>query len=409
MIRRKWLKRYRETVSTLSFMGFIAMLEAGRRDFLEATHGISPEQASAKTVPDGWSVLECVEHVAFVEERYLSWILKGRVIEPQRDAEKEMRLFSTIRSRLTKVDATEVLRPRGRFKTLAEALAEFEAVRERSIQLAQERGEALYSVGIKHPYFGRLNGAELLQLIDGHARRHADQIREIGESLVMAPAVQRKIARPKKTGAFKRDSPDLPTELESIDVVGDDEFITVQDGLIRGLERTNLRANTFRIEGSVLESVQLAGGEFGSAVWKDVRLVGCDLSNIRAHRMALLRVELVDCRLTGFSATALDWQDVLIQNGDVRYAQLQGGTFRACEFVACKWNEADLQNADLTGSVFRSCELARADLQGAKLQNTDFRTSEVEGMLVGMNDLRGAIVDPAQAMIFARVLGLQIA
>ena len=382
---------------------------SGQAGFSRGYSRKSPEQASAKNVPDGWSVLECVEHVAFVEERYLSWILKGRVIEPQRDAEKEMRLFSTIRSRLTKVDATEVLRPRGRFKTLAEALAEFEAVRERSIQLAQERGEALYSVGIKHPYFGRLNGAELLQLIDGHARRHADQIREIGESLVMAPAVQRKIARPKKTGAFKRDSPDLPTELESIDVVGDDEFITVQDGLIRGLERTNLRANTFRIEGSVLESVQLAGGEFGSAVWKDVRLVGCDLSNIRAHRMALMRVELIDCRLTGFAATALDWQHVLIQNGDVRYAQLQGGTFRACEFVACKWNEADLQNADLTGSVFRSCELARADLQGAKLQNTDFRTSEVEGMLVGMNDLRGAIVDPAQAMIFARVLGLQIA
>jgi uncharacterized protein YjbI with pentapeptide repeats len=58
--------------------------------------------------------------------------------------------------------------------------------------------------------------------------------------------------------------------------------------------------------------------------------------------------------------------------------------------------------------VFRSCELARADLHGAKLQNTDFRSSEVVGMVVGMNDLRGAIVDPAQAMIFARVLGLQI-
>jgi uncharacterized protein YjbI with pentapeptide repeats len=62
----------------------------------------------------------------------------------------------------------------------------------------------------------------------------------------------------------------------------------------------------------------------------------------------------------------------------------------------------------LSGSVFRSCNLTRADLRGAKLQNTDFRTSEVEGMLVGMTDLQGAIVDPAQAMVFARVLGLQI-
>jgi uncharacterized protein YjbI with pentapeptide repeats len=52
--------------------------------------------------------------------------------------------------------------------------------------------------------------------------------------------------------------------------------------------------------------------------------------------------------------------------------------------------------------------LKGADLRGSKLQKTDFRRSEVEGMLVEMSDLRGAIVDPAQAMILARVLGLEI-
>ena len=215
-------------------------------------------------------------------------------------------------------------------------------------------------------------------------------------------------AKVKKAAAFKRDQPDLPAELESAELFSDGEFITIQERRLQDLERTDLKVNTFRIEGSVLERVQLAGAQFGSAVWKDVRLVGCDLANVRAHRIALVRVEFIDCRLTGFSATALDWQDVLIQNGDMRYAQLQGGGFRTCEFVGCNWQEADLQNADLTGSVFRSCNLALADLRGTKLQNTDFRISEVEGMLVGVNDLKGAIVDPAQAMIFARVLGLQI-
>ncbi len=216
----------------------------------------------------------------------------------------------------------------------------------------------------------------------------------------------------KKSAAFKRDEPDLPVELEFAGEPGglfaDGEFVTIQEKRLQDVGRTNLRVNAFRIEGSVLDRVQLAGGQFGSAVWKDVRLVRCDLANVRAHRITLVRVELVDCRLTGFSAAALDWQDVLIQNGDVRYTQLQGGRFRTCEFDGCNWQDADLQNADLTGSVFRSCNLARADLHGAKLQNTDFRTSEVEGMLVGMNDLRGAIVDPAQAMVLARVLGLQI-
>lgn len=393
-------------------MDFSAILEDGRRDFLDATRNISPEQAAAKPAPDCWSVLDCMEHVIAVEDRYLSWISSGTAVAAKRDSKKEIRLFTTIRSRLTKVEAPDVVRPRGRFRTLAAALSEFKAVRDRSVELVRERGDTLYSIGTKHPYFGNVNGAELIQLIDGHARRHADQIRETCEALLSLQEVRMKPPIAKKTAAFKRDEPDLPVEFESAAESGqwfaDGEFATIQEKHLQDMERTNLRVDTFRVEGSVLERVQLAGGQFGSAVWKDVRLVGCDLANIRAHRIAFVRVEFVDCRLTGFSATALDWQDVLIRNGDVRYAQFQGGKFRSCEFEGCNWQEADLQNADLTGSVFRSCNLARADLHGAKLQNTDFRKSEVEGVLVGMNDLRGAIVDPAQAMVFAQVLGLQI-
>ncbi|MCU1238079.1 MAG: pentapeptide repeat-containing protein [Candidatus Solibacter sp.] len=216
----------------------------------------------------------------------------------------------------------------------------------------------------------------------------------------------------KKAGAFKRDRPDLPVEFAAGDDAArwfaDGEFAAIQEKHLQDVEATNLKIDTLRIDGSVLERVQLGGGEFGSAVWKDVRLVGCDLANIRAHRIALVRVELIDCRLTGFTTRALDWQDVLIQNGDVRYAQFQGGRFRSCEFEGCNWEDADLQNSDLRGSVLRSCKLARTDLRGAKLENTDLRTSEVEGVMVGMNDLRGAIVDPAQAMVFAQILGLQI-
>jgi uncharacterized protein YjbI with pentapeptide repeats len=219
-------------------------------------------------------------------------------------------------------------------------------------------------------------------------------------------------ATPNKPIAFKRDTPDLPREFESIEdsnkLFADGELVTIQDQCLQDLERTNLKVNAFRAEGSVLERVQLAGGQFGSVVWKDLRLLGCDLANIRAHRIALVRVELIDCRIAGLLATAVNWEDVFIQNGDVRYAQFQGGMFRSCEFDRCNWQEADLQNSDLIGSVFRSCNLARADFRGAKLQNTDLRKSEVEGMLVGMNDLRGAIVDPTQAMVFAQLLGLQI-
>lgn len=164
-------------------MSLITILETGRRDFLEATRDISPEQASGKPAPGSWSVLECIEHVVVVEGRFLGWIANGTAIAPQRSEEKEIRLSTSIRNRTAKVQAPAAVHPQGRFETLAAALAEFEAVRDRSVQLVQERGDLLYSIGVTHSRFGNMNAAELIHLIDGHARRHAEQIRETCEAL----------------------------------------------------------------------------------------------------------------------------------------------------------------------------------------------------------------------------------
>ncbi len=223
--------------------------------------------------------------------------------------------------------------------------------------------------------------------------------------------IQMKSARSSKPFLFKRDRPDLPSRLDPLpnaDEIFADGEVIIDEQQISDLERPGLKLRSFQLNGSVLERASFAGGQFSSAVWKDVRFAACDLANLQIHRLTLVRAEMTDCRMTGFRATALELQDVLLQEGELRYAQLQDGKFRACEFVGCNLQDADFQGADLTGCVFRSCNLARADLRGAKLQNTDFRRSDVDTMMVNINDLRGAIVEPVQAMIFARLLGLQI-
>ena len=319
-------------------MRLSAALEAGRRDVIDAALRVPPKHGCVRPSPKRWSAAECVEHVAIFEERYLRWILQGTDVEPRPDSNREMRLFSIMRSRLTPVETPDALRPSGRFDTLSDALAEFERVRKSTIALVEERGEKLYSVSSIHPYFGKVNGVELIQMIDAHARRHADQIREIGESFGMATKRQSGV---KKAGVIKRDEPDLPSELETVaDVAAelrDGEFISVEGKRLEDLNRVNVRIGALRVEGSEWARVQLAEGQFGSAVWKDVRLDGCDLANVRAHRMDLLRVAFVDCRLTGISSSALEWKDVLVRNGDVSYASFPGGSFRACEFVGCNW------------------------------------------------------------------------
>ena len=58
--------------------------------------------------------------------------------------------------------------------------------------------------------------------------------------------------------------------------------------------------------------------------------------------------------------------------------------------------------------MLKSCEFKNADMTEAKLEGADFRGSRVEGLMALAADLKGAIVDPAQAMIFAELLGLKI-
>jgi hypothetical protein len=159
-------------------MSLHSILEAGRRDFVAAISEVPADRTSAKPASGGWSVLECIEHVVTVENRYLEWLENGAEITPQRDSEKELRLLSIMRSRLNKVQTPDPMRPVGRFADLEASLAAFHAVRDRSVAIARAGGEALYAVGARHPFFGDVNGVELINMIDGHTRRHAEQIRE---------------------------------------------------------------------------------------------------------------------------------------------------------------------------------------------------------------------------------------
>ncbi len=160
-------------------MTLVNVLEEGRQDVIASVAALSDEQAGTKPAPGRWSALECLEHLVIVEERFLGWIANGSVLDaPQPSSEKEAQLGAAIADRSHKVQAPEAVVPTGRYQTVAEAVEAFHRVRDLSVRIAQERGDALYAVGVKHPRFGEMNGAELLHLMSGHGRRHAAQIRE---------------------------------------------------------------------------------------------------------------------------------------------------------------------------------------------------------------------------------------
>jgi len=159
-------------------------LERGREDFLAAVAGIPESQVTIRPDPARWSVLDCVEHVVTVEQRFLGWLESAKKMDtPRIDKEKEAGLLTRVADRSTRAQSPEAALPNGRFATLAQALEQFNVERTRSVQFAENRCDDLYYLAAEHPRFGPMNGAEFMMIITAHARRHAAQIQEVRAAL----------------------------------------------------------------------------------------------------------------------------------------------------------------------------------------------------------------------------------
>lgn len=221
-------------------------------------------------------------------------------------------------------------------------------------------------------------------------------------------AVSRKIS---KEFVFHREEPRLPKELAPLsasDRALSLTKISLTDHCIHGLTVRGSADTTFHLENSTLERVNFADSRFATIRLIDVRLVNCDLANLETHALTLVRVEFIDCRMTGLRAGKADCQHVLLSGGDQRYTQFRFSHLRAAEFNDCNFEEADLYGTDLTGARFRNCNLQRTEMSKTRLLNADLRGSRIEGLQLAADDIKGAIVDITQAMLLAPLLGIQI-
>jgi len=162
----------------------VRLLETSRDELLAAARGVPSEKANVRTEADRWSVLECIDHITTVEERFRGFLERPEQPKaPPVDRQKEAELAARVSSRAVRVTAPEPVQPKGRFSGLAEALEYFSACRATTIRFAEDHSAGLYQLAAEHPRFGLMNGTELLTIVASHARRHADQIREIAAAL----------------------------------------------------------------------------------------------------------------------------------------------------------------------------------------------------------------------------------
>src|SRR6266853_1929755 len=114
------LKRHEPQEKDFNRMGHHEMknvagqLENARAELIIVVTGLTDEQARTKPAPDRWSVLECLEHVSFVERRFLGMV-KGSEAGPaaERDAAKEAAIEERVLDRINRRTAPEAVRPTG--------------------------------------------------------------------------------------------------------------------------------------------------------------------------------------------------------------------------------------------------------------------------------------------------------
>jgi hypothetical protein len=163
----------------------IKRLTRSRQTLLEAIEGVTENQARWKPAPDRWSILEYVEHLAISDDSLIELVQRS-LKTPARPETEDQRREREQKIRETPMPrgvnrAPETLRPAARFKSLAEALAGFEAARERTLEYTVTTKDDLRSHFSPHTVLGPLDGYQWLTGNAHHAESHAGHIREIRE------------------------------------------------------------------------------------------------------------------------------------------------------------------------------------------------------------------------------------
>ncbi len=167
----------------------IALLEQTAKAYLDMLASVPESAAGVKLTDECWSILQVAEHVAAVEQR----MLRGLQMVPERTAapeyDRDAKIAGAVKSRERKLQAPEMVLPKGRWLTLADCAEAFRTGRAKTIEYVRT-AENLRGKAFPHPLLGEIDGWQALLVMAHHPERHAGQIEEIKQSAGYAAATR---------------------------------------------------------------------------------------------------------------------------------------------------------------------------------------------------------------------------
>jgi hypothetical protein len=139
-----------------------------------------------KPSPEEWSLANVVEHLALTEKsfrRALDFALAQPAMS-ESEAAAQRKSDNYVRKgnagRVTKVKAPERVSPSGTLN-VAEAWVQFSAQRAENIQFLQDSQQDFRLHFWTHPFFGAIDGFQVLITMAAHLERHLLQIEELNQ------------------------------------------------------------------------------------------------------------------------------------------------------------------------------------------------------------------------------------
>ena len=165
----------------------ISALQTTQTALHQSVHSLTEAQLAYKPGPDRWSVAECVEHIALIEQGIFMGIQKGMSYpaNPEKRAEirySDVDVIKAVRSRTVTLPSPEPFLPTGHFGSTQAALDAFDEQRERVITYVETVTDDLRTHYFRHIALGWLDIYQAILLLASHGERHRKQIEEVKSS-----------------------------------------------------------------------------------------------------------------------------------------------------------------------------------------------------------------------------------